>query len=142
MSAKYARGLAGMALILLNACGPAQPAATTTPTLPPATATQHAINLANLRVPKDDGTYLIDVHMARGVWHTEGMPGGGECYWLTRHADGIILQSYLGAPIEQVVNFGSYDYEFSTTGCGVWTFLGTPTPTPTPTATPTSQPDS
>jgi hypothetical protein len=110
-----------------------------TPSLPPATATQFALNQAGLASPKGDGAYLVGVHLARGVWRSDGKAAdpAQDCYWLTRKANGIILKSYLGRPGVQQVNFDVYDYEVSFENCGAWRYLGTPTPTITPTPTPT-----
>ena len=123
--------------VLIAACSaPALPDATPSrtptntpiapsPSLPPATATQHAHNQAGLLTPKTNGTYLVGVQIGRGVWRSDGQAAdpAAECYWLTRKANGIILKSYFGPPVVQELAFSPYDYEVSFENCGTWTFL-------------------
>ncbi|TAK13603.1 MAG: hypothetical protein EPO32_04740 [Anaerolineae bacterium] len=72
--------------------------------------------------PRGDGTYLVGPQMARGRWVSDGA-AEGECYWTTRHADGIILQRYLGAPGGEIT-LGEYDYEVQFENCGTWDYVG------------------
>jgi hypothetical protein len=93
----------------------ATPAATATP-VPSPTATPEPT------APRGDGKYLVGPQMARGRWQSDG-GAEGDCYWISRHADGIILQSYFGPPGGQM-ELGDYDYEVETQNCGVWQYLG------------------
>lgn len=100
----------------------ATPAATVTPA-PSPTATLEPT------APRGDGKYLVGPQMARGRWQSDG-GAEGDCYWTSRHADGIILQSYFGPPGGDM-KLGGYDYEVEMHNCGIWHYLG-PLNTETP----------
>lgn len=92
------------------------PSATPLPPAGPPTAT------AAPTARRGDGTYLVGPQMARGRWASDGA-AEGVCYWTSRHADGIILQSYLGAPGGELT-LGDYDYEVQFENCGTWEYVG------------------
>lgn len=74
---------------------------------------------------KGSGFYTVGDEIAPGTWRSTG--GGDSCYWerlrgLSGEFDDIITNYYGNAGV--TVTISSSDAAFSSTGCGMWEYLG------------------
>lgn len=72
--------------------------------------------------PKRDGFYVVGVDIAPGVWWSQGK--GARCYWARQNVTQDLIDNDIGFP-GGAVTIRPDDFEFTTSGCGVWTMLDT-----------------
>jgi hypothetical protein len=87
-----------------------------------------ALSLEQQRAPKKDGIYVIGLNMAPGRWRSNGL--GKSCYWEKSTVTQDIIDNHFGVA-SVIVDVAPGDFQFETSGCGVWTLtsgngIGTP----------------
>lgn len=95
---------------------------TITPT-PNVARTQTAEALLLMTAAKTDGAYLVNVDIAPGTWRSLQGWTDSACYWARLDKNQNILNNYFGAS-GGAVTIRASDFEFQSTGCGSWEYLG------------------
>jgi len=96
---------------------------TATKTLIPSKTPLPTPTIDPLRLPEQDGNYLVGVDIAPGVWRNDG--AANDCYWERTTRTGDIIDNYLGAG-GGTAYIAASDFAFRSVDCDTWTFLSPP----------------
>jgi len=99
------------------------PLFTPTITLTPSPTLTRTPTLDALKMPHEDGNYLVGVDIAPGIWRNNGT--SDNCYWARLTRTGDIIDNYIGYG-GGTAYIASTDFGFRSNRCAIWTYLSPP----------------
>jgi hypothetical protein len=76
---------------------------------------------APLTAPRGDGSYLVGLEIAPGIWESTGT--GSDCHWARLDGSLEVIDSHFGAA-GGTVTIQQTDYRVEFANCGSWRYLG------------------